>query len=93
MPRERITELLALPCVIPDAATARKFAKVDDDVQALVHSNDAAIVAAIAITEAHPLSEPDNVPSATIAELASAFNVIRGRGGSVDGAGLSRFTL
>lgn len=79
------------PCRIPDAATARKFASVDDDVRAVADCNNKAIAEGIAVTEEVDLiSNPDDLPKLPAdPELVSKFNVIRIHGGAVDCTGLS----
>lgn len=51
MSQERISEPSSFSRAIQAAATARNFASIDDDVQAVSDRNDAAIAAGITVAE------------------------------------------
>lgn len=64
MSQERISEPSSFSRAIQAAATARNFASIDDDVQAVSDRNDAAIAAGITVAEeTYLISDPDDVPT------------------------------
>ncbi|XP_065293236.1 tigger transposable element-derived protein 6-like [Dermacentor albipictus] len=89
----KFRELSAFPGPIPGGVTARDFVSADDGVQAVADRADVELVADImgdedADSSSGEGSNKEDQPPCTVAELASAFSVIRRCWGTMEGAGL-----